>query len=196
MLYHDGDFDEMKLCYQDYKRKLVWMGPNRKPAMLKRYLESYVKKKTVSPAAISSLSYVFTLAGLTEEKAAAILVSCCRQMGDLKIASTGKLLFLGSRILKSPQGKAALEPIKDMIKATYRDATVADTLVETSQQYVQLLVVVVLSLILSPWRISSFFENHLLSFLTFLLPCNIETGPWPKHRIVLLCWLGGRIKSR
>ena len=134
MLYHDGDFDEMKLCYSEYKRKLVWMGPNRKPAMLKRYLEDFAKKKTVSPAAIASLSYVFTLAGMNEEQAAALLVSLCRQMGDQKISSAGKLLFLGSRILKSPQGKEALEPIKDMIKATYRDATVAETLVDTSQQ--------------------------------------------------------------
>lgn len=153
MLYHDGDFDEMKLCYQDYKRKLVWMGPNKKAAMLKRYLASYSKKKTVSPAAISSLSYVFTLAGLTEEKAAAIMVSCCRQMGDAKIASTGKLLFLGSRILKSPQGKAALEPIKDMIKATYRDAAVAETLVETSQQYVHLFIIIVVFIVL--WATAS-----------------------------------------
>lgn len=55
-------------------------------------------------------------------------------MGDTKISSAGKLLFFGSRILKSPEGKAALQPIKDMIKATYREAAVAETMVETSQQ--------------------------------------------------------------
>ena len=82
----------------------------------------------------SSLSYVFNLFKLSEEKAAEILVSLCRDMGDMKISSAGKLLFFGSRILKSPEGKAALEPIKTMIKATYREATVAETMVETSQQ--------------------------------------------------------------
>ena len=85
-------------------------------------------------AYFSSLSYVFSLFKLSEEKAAEILVSLCRDMGSEKISSAGKLLFFGSRILKSPEGKAALMPIKDMIKSTYRDATVAETLVETSQQ--------------------------------------------------------------
>ena len=55
-------------------------------------------------------------------------------MGEEKISSAGKILFFGSRIIKSPEGKAALEPIKDMIKSTYRDEAVAETLVETSQQ--------------------------------------------------------------
>ena len=52
MLYHDGDFEEMKLCKDDYARKLTWMGPKRNEAMLKRYLEVYAKKKTVSPQSI------------------------------------------------------------------------------------------------------------------------------------------------
>jgi hypothetical protein len=134
MIVYDGDFTEMELCVKDYKNKLVWMGPARNDAMLKRYLENYAKKKTVSPQAIASLSYVFTVFQLSEEKAAQILVSLCKQMGTDKISSAGKLLFLGSRILKSPPGVKALTPIKELIMSTYRDATVAETLVETSQQ--------------------------------------------------------------
>jgi hypothetical protein len=57
-------------------------------------------------------------------------------MGGEKISSAGKLLFFGSRILKSPEGKAALEPIKEQIKSTYNEGAVAETMVETSQQYV------------------------------------------------------------
>jgi hypothetical protein len=136
MLYHDGDFQEMELCVKDYQTKLVWMGPAKSDAMLKRYLEAYAKKKTVSPQAIASLSYVFTIFKLSEEKAAQILVALCRAMGTDKISSAGKLLFLGSRILKSAQGKTALQPIKTLIMSTYRDEAVAETLVETSQQYV------------------------------------------------------------
>ena len=82
----------------------------------------------------SSLSYVFSLFKLSEEKAGEVLVSLCRDMGDSKISSAGKLLFFGNRILKSPEGKASLQPIKDMIKATYREESVAETMVETSQQ--------------------------------------------------------------
>ncbi|KAL7569085.1 hypothetical protein ACA910_016923 [Epithemia clementina (nom. ined.)] len=134
MIYHDGDFDEMKLCYQDYSRKLVFLGPKRTDIMLKAYLEEYAKKKTVSPQAIVSLGNVFKMAKLSDERVAELLVSLCRKMGADKISSAGKLLFFGSRILKSSEGRKALEPIKDIIKGTYRDASVAESLVETSQQ--------------------------------------------------------------
>lgn len=102
--------------------------------MLKRYLQLYSKTKTVSPRSISSLSYVFSLFKLSEEKAAQILVSLCKKMGTAKLSSAGKLLFFGSRILKSEEGKAALAPIRDMIKSSYREVEVAETMVETSQQ--------------------------------------------------------------
>jgi len=134
MLYYDGDFKEMELCIKDYKTKLVWMGPAKGDAMLKRYLEAYAKKKTVSPQAIASLSHVFTVFQLSEEKAAKILVQLCQQMGTEKISSSGKLLFLGSRILKSPEGAKALEPIKKLIMSTYREESVAETMIESSQQ--------------------------------------------------------------
>ena len=52
MIYHDGDFEEMKMCHSDYSKKLVWLGPRKTSAMLKRYLELYSKKRTVSPQAI------------------------------------------------------------------------------------------------------------------------------------------------
>jgi hypothetical protein len=160
MMYHDGDFEEMKMCKEDYSRRLSWLGPKKRNAMLKRYLEVYAKKKTVSPQSIrwvlygrykkkslllfckltvthvfifSSLSYVFTLFNLSEEEAADVLVSLCRDMGTEKMSSAGKLLFFGSRILKSPEGKASLAPIKTLIKSTYRDEEVAESLVETSQ---------------------------------------------------------------
>jgi len=134
MVYHDGDFEEMKLCLKAYNSKMVWLGPNRTPVMLKRYLQLYSKKKTVSPQSISSLSYVFSLFKLSEEKAAQILVSLCQEMGTEKLSSAGKLLFFGSRILKSAEGKAALSPIRDIIKSSYREVEVAETMVETSQQ--------------------------------------------------------------
>jgi hypothetical protein len=52
MVYHDGDFEEMKLCSQDYAKKLAYLGPKKTSAMLKRYLQLYSKKKTVSPQSI------------------------------------------------------------------------------------------------------------------------------------------------
>ena len=52
MIHHDGRFDEMRMCHADYSRQLVWMGPKKGDAMLKRYLAAYAKKKTVSPQSI------------------------------------------------------------------------------------------------------------------------------------------------
>jgi hypothetical protein len=134
MIYHDGDYKEMELCYKDYSKRLLYMGPLKSDAMIKRYLEVYSKKKTASPQAIVSLSYVFTIFQLSEEKAANTLVQLCHQMGTSKISSIGKLFFLGTRILKSDAGIKALQPIKALIMSTYRDERVAETLVETSQQ--------------------------------------------------------------
>jgi hypothetical protein len=136
MIYHDGDFKEMELCIKDYQKKLLWMGPVKTDAMIKRYLELYSKKKTVSPQAIASLSFVLTVFQFSEAKAANIFVQLCQQMGTQKISSIGKLLFLGSRIFKSEAGIKALQPIKTLIMSTYRDERVAESLVETSQQYV------------------------------------------------------------
>jgi hypothetical protein len=56
MIYHDGDFDEMKMCVSDYGKKLVWLGPQKSRTMLKRYLELYAKKRTVSPRSIRYVS--------------------------------------------------------------------------------------------------------------------------------------------
>ncbi|CAB9501733.1 expressed unknown protein [Seminavis robusta] len=134
MVFHDGDMEELRMCHADYSRQLMWLGPRKGDAMIKRFLEAYAKKKTVSPQAIGTLSYVFTLFKLSEVKAADTLVSLCREMGADKVSSAGKILFFGSRILKTPEGKQELEPIKDIIKGTYRDEAVAETLVETSQQ--------------------------------------------------------------
>ena len=52
MIYHDGDFDEMKLAHADYSKRLAFMGPKKSDSMIKKYLEYYAKKKTVSPQAI------------------------------------------------------------------------------------------------------------------------------------------------
>jgi hypothetical protein len=52
MIYHDGDFEEMKMCHADFTKKLMWLGPSKTQTMLKKYLELYSKKRTVSPQAI------------------------------------------------------------------------------------------------------------------------------------------------
>lgn len=135
MVYHDGDFEEMKLCLSAYNKKLVWLGPNKSKTMLKKYLKLYSKKRIVSPQAISSLSYVFSLFKLSEEKAAQIMVSLCEEMGLDGLSSAQKLLFFGTRILKSAEGKAALDPIAEIIKGSFRgEGAIAETMIETSQQ--------------------------------------------------------------
>jgi len=118
MVYHDGDFEEMKMCHNDWKRKLIVIGPKSKK-MMASFLEVYVKKKPVSPQAISSLSYVFSIYKLTEQQAAKILYELAKKL-EKKPASAGKLLFFGTRILKSPEAKNELQPIRDMLASSYR----------------------------------------------------------------------------
>ena len=52
MMYYDGDFEEMKMVQKDYGTRLLWLGPKKNDIMLKKYLETYAKKKTVTPKAI------------------------------------------------------------------------------------------------------------------------------------------------
>lgn len=84
----------------------------------------------MSPQAISSLSYVLTMYKLSEESAAKILCEVAQDGMADKLASAGKLLFFGERILNSPGGKAALQPIRDMLATNYRQGGKA--IVETS----------------------------------------------------------------
>jgi hypothetical protein len=181
MIYHDGDFKEMELCIKDYQKKLLWMGPVKTDAMIKRYLELYSKKKTVSPQAIASLSFVLTVFQFSEAKAASIFVQLCQQMGTQKISSIGKLLFLGSRIFKSEAGIKALQPVKTLIMSTYRDERVAESLVETSQQYVLLLVI---------HSEFCFVDNAAHVFSSCFC-----TEPLPKRHIEPLCWPRARINN-
>jgi hypothetical protein len=139
MIYHDGDYEEMKLTVRAYQNKLLYLGPLRREKLLQRYLAAYAKRMTITPQAVRSLSFVlFTVFGLDDVVAANTLVNLCRALGTDKISSAGKLLFLGSRVISSVEGKAALNPIKDLIMSTYRDESVAADLIETSQTYVEL----------------------------------------------------------
>ena len=133
LMVNDGEMEVMKDVVASYKTKLVWMGPKRNTAMLQRYLEAYAKQRTVSPQAIASLSTVFQLFGLSEVKAAQVMVDLCETMGTRQMASIGAILFFGSRIFQSVEGKQALEPIKAQIMATYEDDDVGEQFLETAQ---------------------------------------------------------------
>lgn len=131
MVYHDGDFEEMQMCYDDYKKRLVSLGLKKKDIMMVKFLEVYAKKKPISPKAISSLSHVFSMYKLSEEKAANLLCEASESMKD-KVSSAGKLLFFGTHILRSPEAQEKLAPIKDRLASTYRKG--GTLMVENSQK--------------------------------------------------------------
>lgn len=133
MIYHDGNNDEMSLSKLDWDGRLTWLGPTKNKRMLASFMEDYTKRKPVSPQAISTLSYVFSLFGLSEEQAADAMVTMCKKGGAEKISSANKLLFFGNRIFESPEALAKLQEIKDLIKGTYRSGAGADEIVDTSQ---------------------------------------------------------------
>lgn len=134
MIYHDGDFSEMQLCMSAYSKKLLLLGPKKRDKMAKRYLEKYVKRVAISPQSISSLSYAFSLFKLDEESAANLLASLSRQLGSDRGSSVGKIYFLGNRILKSAEGKKALQPIRKVLKLAYGDSKSGDTMIDIAQR--------------------------------------------------------------
>lgn len=135
MVYHDGDMEEMEMCYKSYTKKLGWLGPNKKGRMINAYLEAFAKKVAVSPRSISSLSYAFSLFKLSEDKAAQVLAETATADPE-RTASNQKLLFFGNHILKSPEARAKLQPIRDMLTESYRDdvGISGDDILEKSQQ--------------------------------------------------------------
>jgi len=135
MVYHDGDMEEMEMCHKDYKAKLGWLGPNKKERMIKAYLEAFAKKVSVSPKSISSLSYAFSLYKLSEDKAAQVLAETATANAE-RTASNQKLLFFGNHILKSPEARSKLQPIRDMLTESYRDdmGISGEEILEKSQQ--------------------------------------------------------------
>lgn len=132
MVFHDGDFEEMEMCHKDYKKRLFSLGPKKKGAMMKRFLEVYAKKKPVSPQSVGSLSHVFSMYKLTEDKAAKCLLEVAESCMKDKVASAGKLLFFGSRILKSSDAKQKLSPIRDMLIKSYK--TGGEIMVDNAQK--------------------------------------------------------------
>ena len=115
MVYHSSDPSEMRLCHLEASRK-IWRN---RSDMRRAYVELFAKKKTVSVPAVQSLSYAFTLFGMTERGAADLLVQVSKSLRGAP-ASRGKLLFFGERILTSQEGLAGLQPIRDMLASSYR----------------------------------------------------------------------------
>eukprot|EP00518_Triparma_eleuthera_P003828 CAMPEP_0182458268 /NCGR_PEP_ID=MMETSP1319-20130603/3651_1 /TAXON_ID=172717 /ORGANISM="Bolidomonas pacifica, Strain RCC208" /LENGTH=296 /DNA_ID=CAMNT_0024656923 /DNA_START=117 /DNA_END=1003 /DNA_ORIENTATION=- len=115
MVYHSNSQTEMMLCHQATSKRIL----RKKGEMRQAYVELFVKKKAVSVKAVESFSYALTLFKLTESKAADLLCSVAKGMRKAP-ASRGKLLFFGERILKSPEGLAGLQPIRDMLASSYR----------------------------------------------------------------------------
>ena len=85
--------------------------------------------------ACSSLSYAFSLYKLSEDKAAQALAETATANPE-RTASNQKLLFFGNHILKSPEAKAKLQPIRDMLTESYRDdvGISGEEILEKSQQ--------------------------------------------------------------
>lgn len=83
----------------------------------------------------SSLSYAFSLFKLSEDKAAQVLAETATADPE-RTASNQKLLFFGNHILKSPEARAKLQPIRDMLTESYRDdvGISGDDILEKSQQ--------------------------------------------------------------
>lgn len=128
MVYHSADEQEMSACHKDFKRKL---GPGQKrKQMLQKYLELFIKKKVVTAASITSLSYVLSLFNLNDIATATLM---CDTASDMRKqpASRGKLLFFGERIINSPEGRRALQPIRDMLASNYRSG--GEEIVEMAQ---------------------------------------------------------------
>jgi len=133
MVFHNGDFEELRMCHVSYAKKLLVLGPKKIDTMITRYLVNFAKTTFVTPQSISSLSFVFSMIKFPEDRIAELFVKVGLEVAD-GASTAGKLLYYGRCILKTKEAKAKLAPIKKIVIASYsRAGTDAKAMMEVSQ---------------------------------------------------------------
>lgn len=134
MIHYIGNFENMEATKNDWSLKLAFLGPVKKKRMLTAYLDKYAERVPISPESISSLSYVFNIFGMKEDKAADVVADLCMDNGTKSVAGAMKLLFCCNQIFESPEAKEKLVSVKKLCKKTYPDVDEAtkETMFENS----------------------------------------------------------------
>lgn len=143
--YHVGDYESMEATYKDYKKKLWFNGAPSyiNSQLVKRIAVVYCNQVSITPKSVSSLAYLLTMMKITDDEAADIFVTACRE-NPRSMSIAAKVLFYSEHVFKDKSAKkktaplikqlstmfGGMEPVmeqqKEMAESAYRDA-VANT---------------------------------------------------------------------
>lgn len=139
--YHVGDYEEMEATYKDYRKKLWFNGAPSyiNSEIVKRLAVTYCTNVSVTPKSVSSLAYLLTIMKISDDEAAEIFVTACRE-NPKSISIASKILFYSEHVFKESSAKKKMSPLikqltemfggmeavmqgqKDMAESAYRDA--------------------------------------------------------------------------
>lgn len=110
--YHVGDYESMEATYKDYKKKLWFNGaPSYINAQLiKRIAVAYCNQVVISPKSVSSLAYLMTMMKITDDEAADIFVTACRE-NPRSMSIAAKVLFYSEHVFKDKSAKKKTAPL-------------------------------------------------------------------------------------
>ena len=110
--YHVGDYESMEATYKDYKKKLWFNGaPSYINAQLiKRIAVAYCNQVVISPKSVSSLAYLMTMMKITDDEAADIFVTACRE-NPRSMSIAAKVLFYSEHVFKEKSAKKKTAPL-------------------------------------------------------------------------------------
>ncbi|KAL3775176.1 hypothetical protein ACHAW5_004741 [Stephanodiscus triporus] len=139
--YHVGDYESMESTYKDYKKKLWFNGAPSyiNSQLVKRIAVAYCTQVSITPKSVSSLAYLLTMMKISDDEAADIFVTACRE-NPRSMAIAAKVLFYSEHVFKDESAKkktaplikqlstmfGGIEPVlqqqKEMAESAYRDA--------------------------------------------------------------------------
>eukprot|EP00934_Nitzschia_sp_Nitz4_P005605 Nitzschia sp. Nitz4//scaffold45_size130396//178//1658//NITZ4_003424-RA/size130396-processed-gene-0.206-mRNA-1//-1//CDS//3329552323//5595//frame0 len=96
--YFSGDFEELDLCLEEYRRKMGWLRwRRRKPYLFQKYLAEFIEKTVLRPKDLRSVLYVMDLFQYDNAKLSEELLKLAGEKLDL--VALDKILFLSRCLL-------------------------------------------------------------------------------------------------
>jgi hypothetical protein len=102
----------MESTYKDYKKKLWFNGAPSyiNSQLVKRIAVAYCTQVSTTPKSVSSLAYLLTMMKISDDEAAEIFVTACRE-NPRSMAIAAKVLFYSEHVFKDESAKKKTAPL-------------------------------------------------------------------------------------
>ena len=110
--YHVGDYESMESTYKSYKKKLWFNGAPSyiNTQLIKRICVAYCTQVSITPKSVSSLAYILNMMKISDDEAADIFVTVCRE-NPRSMSMAAKVLFYSEHVFKDKSAKKKTAPL-------------------------------------------------------------------------------------